>query len=289
MIRPLLATLLIGCGGESAPPPPAADASVPPAPGATVAERRARYEGRATVEPPREMPAAWRDLPAKLEAKLGRIEHEVRSRVDDAEPYRRVRMELRLFGTDAAVEARLLSALSAMKLPGLGDGLPTEAVNADSIHWSLSVRRFVAPPGTPREAIVTLDWRHVPPDPPEPPRCKKPRPVKAPRGAPRWLRARTLRMTTRQRVSATTVHDPDGVRVSMRVLLRNGETQSGDLTRLVKLAKRLKFERETLDGMHQRWVGKRDTLEWRADNQGLNLGCQITGPVLAIVWTRRRR
>jgi hypothetical protein len=224
-----------------------------------------------------------------MEARLGRVEHEVRSRWGKKSvPYRRIEMELRVFGSDAGIEARLLSALGALGLPGLDAGLPTAAVTADDVTWSVGVRRFVAPPGQEREAIVSIEWRRVPVDPPEPVRCKKPPSVNAPKGTPKWMRRRTLRMTTRHRVGATVARDPDGVRISMLVLFRNGETQTGDLTRLVALARRLRLTLDHEDGMTQRWAGRKSIVEWRARTGDLNLGCTLTGPVLGLTWTRRK-
>ncbi len=281
------AVACISCSSDPPPPAPVADAR-PTTPTLTVEARRARYESRPTVKTPRDLPPKWAELPGGLESKLTRVEHEVRSRWDKAPPFRRVRMELRVFGTDAGVEARLLSALSALELPGLDDGLPPGPVTQGPVTWQLSVRRFRAPPGEPREAIATLDWRREPADPPEPPRCKKPRPVAVPREAPKWLRARTMRMTTRQRVGATVTRDPDGVRIAMHLLFRNGETQDGDVAKLVAAAKRRKMIREREAGLEQRWVRKGESLSWRPDTRPLSLGCQIVGPVLEITWTKRR-
>lgn len=277
---------LWSCSSDPPSPPPAADAR-PTTPTLTVEARRARYDARPTIEPPADVPTRWAELPRGLEGRLTRVEHEVHARTDDAPPYRRIQMELRVFGTDAGVEARLLSALSALELPGLSAGLPEGPVTEGAVTWRLTVRRFRAPPGEAREAIATLDWRHVPPDPPDPPRCKKPKPVTAPPEAPKWLRARTLRMTTRQRVSATVTRDPEGVRVTMHVLFRNGETQDGDVASLVKLAERRKMTREREAGLEQRWVGSKDTLSWRPDNRPLHLGCRIVGPVIELSWAER--
>lgn len=289
MIRLLVAaTLVVGCGGDPAPPPAEPDAAAGTGT-LTIAERRARYDKRPAVKPPRDMPERWRTLAEKMDARLGRVDHEVRSRWGEGEPFRRIRVELRVFGTDAAVEARLLSALSALGLPGLSAGLPTGEVTKDEVTWGVAVRRFVAPPGEPREAIVTLDWRRVPTDPPEPPRCKKPKSVKAPRESPKWMRVRSSRMTTRHRVGARVAIDPDGTRVSMLVLFRNGETQAGDLTKLVALAKRLKLTLDHEDGVTQRWTGRTTTMEWRTESGKLHLGCTLTGPVLELSWTKRKR
>ncbi len=297
MRGPLLAVLLVAAGCEKAPPAPASEPPATPAPAEKAAEpapvpdvdRRARYEGRPTVQPPRDLPKAWRELPDKLDARLSAAAHELRTRWTPGEDgYRRVELELRLFGTDAEVEARLLSAIGALKLPGASSQLPEVPVEAPPVTWSLKVRRFVAPEGAAREAIATLRWERVPPDPADLPRCRKPRPVPAPAETPAWLVQRTKRTTSRQRVGATVAARPEGSQIAMHVLYRNGETLTGEIARLVQAAERLKLERAEADGLRQVWKGERGTFSWRPDTSDLALGCKIAGPVLALEWSPAR-
>ena len=285
----LLPLLLVACGEKPGKKPKPAPAPAPAAEVVSEADRRARFLARPVVKPPIGLPRVWAEIPRRMEARLGSAVYEQRSRWDRKPPYAHVELALHLFGRDAAVQARLLAVLGALKLSGLGSKLPEGPVTDGDVTWSLKVRRFVAPPGEAREAIATLRWTRAPPDPEgELPRCRKPRSVQAPKEAPRWMVARTKRMTTRHRIGVRVEERPDERRISMYVLYRNGETLSGELERLVLTAKRLGLKPVEQVALRQRWGSKRGTLEWRAETRELGLGCRFTGPVLELSWVRPR-
>ncbi|MEZ4470825.1 MAG: hypothetical protein R3F60_08505 [bacterium] len=70
------------------------------------------------VEPPAAWPKPWRGLAAEVEGRLIGAGHALQARVDKAPPAEEIHVRLRLFGEDAAVDARLLQALKARGLPG---------------------------------------------------------------------------------------------------------------------------------------------------------------------------
>lgn len=287
--------LTLGCGDRPADPPPpsptppAAEAPAAPA-GPTEAERRARYESRATVPAPPALPAAWKRYIQTLDGKLIEARHEVRSTAG-AEDWRAVHLRIRVFGQDDAVRARVHGALAALALPGL----PTLAeadeafwtgrvITEGPVRWSLDIGRLVAPPGEPREQIVELRWRRTPSDPDDPRDCRKPVPVDAPAATPAWLARTTNRRTTRHRVSAAVRYEGKGRTVEMRMLFRNGLAHDEHVRHLAEAAARAGFTRESGEGPRQRWRhADGSVFTFDPDTRDdLGLGCRLAGPVLAI-------
>lgn len=283
-----LVVALAGCG-ES--PPAVVDAAAVAAPDAAVAagpsveERRARFEGRAVVALPGELPGAWAKFVRAVEGRPTKLLHEVRTASAKVD-WRAIELDLRVFGEDAAVEARLVAALGALGLPGVGAALPAEPVSAGPVRWSVGVDRLVAPVGEPREQIVRLRWRRVPEAPAEPVKCRKPLPVDAPAAAPGWLAEVTSRRTTRQRITAASRLDPAGAEVEMRMLFRNGFAHDEHVGHLTEGATRAGFARVEGEGPRQRWRHPDGAvLSWAPDTaDDLELGCTLAGPVLAIAW-----
>lgn len=285
----VVALALAGCGDS--PAPAAVDAAVkavkaaPDAAAPSVEARRAKFEGRAVVALPGELPGAWRKFVKAVEGRPTKLAHEVRTSSGKAD-WRAIELDLRVFGEDAAVAARLVAALGELGLPGVGASLPAEPVSAGPVRWSVAVDRLVAPAGEPREQIVRLRWRRVPEAPAEPVKCRKPLPVDAPAAAPAWLAEVTSRRTTRQRITAASALDPAGARVELRMLFRNGFAHDEHVGHLSEGATRAGFARVEGEGPRQRWRHPDGaTLSWAPDTaDDLALGCTLAGPVLLIEW-----
>lgn len=293
----LLLLALAGCDekpapGTSTPPAPiATPMSSPPKPPTAPDEtsRRARWDQRPTVEPPPELPKAWRALPAKIpDARLTAAHHELRSRVDAVPPYRHVHLELRIFGRDAEVEASLRDALSGLELPGLGEALPTAPVRVGDVTWSVEVHRLVAPPGEAREHRVELDWRRVPTDPPELEKCRRPVAVEPPAARPAWLSRPTDTRSTRRRISAAAALDAHGLRVTLRMRYHNGFAQDEAVGHLIEAARAAGLSLTEGSGPRQTWQGPAGRLTWEPDPDEMHLGCLINGPVIRILWSAPR-
>ncbi len=283
----------MGCQEKPTPAkPPAAkpDATAPAAPkGPTLAERRARFEQRAVVEAPLELPPAWRDLPKALgDARLTGVFHEVRSRVDREPPYRHVHLQVRAFGTDAEVDAALLAALRGLELPGLEKGLPKGDVKDGALTWSVEVRRLIAPEGEAREHRVEIDWLRVPPTPADAKGCRRPPAVDAPAARPAWLSRPTDTRSTRRRISAAVADTPDGQRVTIRMRYRNGFAHDEAIGHLMDAARAAGLKQVDGSGPRQTWEGEAGRLSWTPDPSAMHLGCEINGPVVEIVWVPRR-
>lgn len=290
----VLAVAVAGC--REAPPAAAPDAAVTapaaaPAAGATLAERQARFEGRAVIALPAELPAAWARMVRSLGARPTGLRHEVRTSAGK-EGWRLVELDLRLFGEDAAVEAKLVEALGALGLPGLDGRLPVDAVEAGPVRWSVQVDRLVAPPGqagepVAREQIVRLRWQRTPPAPAEAVKCRKPLPVDAPAVTPAWLAEVTSRRSTRQRITAAVKLDAAKARVEQRMLFHNGFAHDEQVGDLAAAAARAGFARVEGEGPRQRWQhADGSVLAFRPDTaDDLGLGCTLAGPVIAIEWS----
>lgn len=283
-----LTALAAGCKAPPAEPDaaPRRDAAVAKAdPGPTLAERRARYDGRTTVELPAELPPAWRKLVARLDARPTRVRHEVRTTSGRAD-WRAVELELRMWGLDAAVEATLRQHLASLELPGFdaAAALPDAPVDVGPVRWSVDVGRLVAPVGEPREHLVTVKWRRTPDAPDAPVKCRKPYPVEAPAAAPGWLTKTTSRRSTRQRITAAVELDAKARRVALRMLFRNGFAHDEHVGHLAEGAARAGFERQSGEGPRQRWTHPDGaTFEFAPDTaDDLGLGCTLAGPVIAI-------
>lgn len=287
------ATLLLSCGEPPTPvdaPDPAASASAPPAkpeptrPASTVEGRRARWAARPVVELPPAVPPAWRTVASRLDGRLVEARHAVRSR-RSLTPWRTVKLVVRVFGDDAEVVERVRAALGAAKLGGLPTtGLPDEPVASGDTTWSVDIGRLVAPPGEPREQIVTIEWRRRPADPAEVKGCRKPPEVEPPAAAPSWLAKVTRARSTRRRVTAATVADRKGTAVALRMLFHNGNAHDEHVGHLAEAAARAGFTHVSGEGPRQRWThadGRR--FEFEPDNSDdLGLGCRLAGPVIAI-------
>lgn len=263
----------------------AAQAPAAAAPGSTLEERRARYEARLTVALPEQLPGAWKRMVSATGGRVTAAEHEARVRVDGAPAWRHVRLELRLFGTDAEVDARLLSALKALNLPGQGDALPEEPVEAGDVRWSVERQRFVAPPGEARETIATIAWTRSPPQPAELSKCRKPQSLDLPADTPSWLRRLVEDRSTRRRVGIAVAAGPDGAGQRITMLFHNGFAQDESVGQLIAAAKAQGFTLADGSGTRQRWRSGNQTLAWRPINADLALGCNLEGPVVEIAWS----
>lgn len=275
---------------------PIAPAAAPPvAAGATRAERQARFEGRAVIALPPELPAAWARMVRSLGARPTALRHEVRTSAGK-EGWRLVELDLRLFGEDAAIEAKLVEALGALGLPGLDKRLPSDAVEAGPVRWSVQVDRLVAPPDEGREQIVReqivrLRWQRTPAAPAEAVKCRKPLPVEAPAVTPPWLAEVTSRRSTRQRITAAVKLDAARSQVALRMLFHNGFAHDEQVGELAKAAGRAGFARVEGEGPRQRWQhADGSALTFRPDTaDDLGLGCTLAGPVIAIDWSGTAR
>ncbi len=305
--RPIHLALLALAAACSDPPPaapPAAETppaeAAPAAPtGPTVAERRARFEARPTVDLPDDLPPAWRGYAKALDGRLVEARHAVRSHPGRA-GYRAVSLTIRVFGLDDAVRARVHGALAGLDLPELPpladageDFWRGEVIVDGPVRWRIDIGRLVAPPGEPREQIVALEWtREPPPAAPDVRDCRKPPAVPAPASAPAWLSRTTSKRTTRRRVTAeirrTAKAKAIEERIELRMLFRNSYAHDEHLRHLAEAAAKAGFTREGDAGTRQRWAhpdGSRFTFAPETAGD-LKLGCTLAGPALRLTLTR---
>ncbi|MCA9538563.1 MAG: hypothetical protein KC620_06725 [Myxococcales bacterium] len=293
MRRLFLLLTIVGCTREAPPVPDAAPPAAAPIAAAAPAEpdeaeRRAKFEARPAIEAPADLPIGWRRLIASTGARLTEAHHAVRSQ-HVGPPAREVRLSLRLFGPDDEVEAKLITALKALDLSGLGEALPKGPVEDGPVRWSIEFAHLVAPRGEPREHRVELRWRRAPTEPSDPPRCRKPLPVDAPADTPAWLVKLTERRSTRQRVTAEVNARSERLEVRLHMYFWNGFAHDEHVGQLAEAASRAGFVAESREGPRQRWRHENGaTFTVNPDPSELHLGCELRGPVLELVWTSAR-
>lgn len=275
-MRWIAALALVACADPAPPARPAlspatapdAPASAPPsvAPASEAAapvDAKARFEARQSQPLPAALPKDWRALPPALDAKVLSVRHLVFTRIDGAPPHREVDLLLRIFGDDAANDARVKAALA----PWPGAEVETDRVKG-------------APP---RESQYAIRWAHTPADPGELTPCKKPPAVDLPPEAPAWLDRITNARSTRRRIGAGVEHAAAGPTLELWMRYQNGYARDEAVGHFAAEAARQGFTRARGDALKQTWThadGRR--LWWRPDNGRLHLGCTLAGPVLVL-------
>lgn len=294
----LAALTMLACSDPPPEPPPEPAKPAVEAPeaagGPSIDERRAKYAARPTIALPEGLPPAWGIFVRALDGRLVEARHGVRSHRSRS-GWRSVALTVRVFGEDDAIRARVHGALAGLELPKLPPLAATDdafwrgaAIEDGPVRWSVDVGRLVAPPGEPREQIVTLEWQRTPPPPAEARDCRKPPPVEAPAIAPAWLIRTTNKRTTRRRITAETHRTAKADTVELRMYFRNGLAHDEHLRHLAEAAAKAGFERARGEGTRQAW-GHPDgaRFEFEPDTRGeLHLGCDLAGPVLRLRWTK---
>ena len=248
---------------------------------AKAAARRERFEVREAAHIPPELPPAWRTLISATRARPTDVRVEWRSGPKPS--LRRLHLTLNLWGKDAEVDARLLTALTAAGLPS--DTLPTAAVTVKNEEWRVNIDRFMAPEGVPRETQATITWRRTVPLAKGAKKCRNPKPVAAPRGLPSWLVQLTKRRSTRQRIAAGVDSDKKGTWRTQRVLFHNGFVHDEFIGKITKAVKSRGFHLAMGHGTRQTWsLPNGAQVEWLPDPDDLELGCILGGPVLVLRW-----
>lgn len=291
--------LLVGC--SEAPPPkkkvdprsmvpeiPAAPAKEVPkaAPKqvkvATVAERKARYEGRKTVQLPSTTPKAWRDAIEGLGGKLTDASFET---WQAPVRLRGASFEMRVWGTDADAQRRVLAALKAAGVAQVGATVPLAKVTVDDAEWRLSIDHLKAPAGDPREHLVAFRWSRTPKPKWDRPECTTPEPIDAPPELPSWLKKATRKQFLRRRVGLVVGHHLDGPTVDVYMYHRNGYAMDDLVGIMSTHLKGAGFHHDSGEGPRQRWTqpdGAR--VSWTTTRVDPVIGCTPEGPVLIISW-----
>lgn len=234
-----------------------------PTTAAPAVDAKARFEARESKPLPKQLPKAWKALVATLDAKVLSARHLVFTRVDGNAPHREVDLVLRVFGDDAANDAKVKAALKAW---------PEAKLEIDRVKGA-----------PPRESQYTIEWAHTPANPPDAKPCRTPKAVDLPPEAPRWLDRVTNARSTRRRVGAGVDVTAHGTTIELVMRYRNGYARDEAIGHFTKAATRQGYEKAGGDGLKQRWThtdGRR--LWWRPDNSRLHLGCAIAGPVLTL-------
>ncbi|MGK0361523.1 MAG: hypothetical protein ACI9U2_003841 [Bradymonadia bacterium] len=260
---------LLACGDPTPPAPaPAAPTTAAPvteaAPStASPAEAKARFDARVSHPLPAQLPKAWHALVKDAGAKVLAARHAVFSRVDGADSRREVHLTLRVFGDDAALDAKMRALLA---------------------RWpevTLEIDRVKGAP--PRESQYAIDWVRRPADPADAKKCRAPKAVDLPPEAPRWLDRVTNARSTRRRVGAESSISATARDLVLYMRYRNGYAQDEAIGHFAKAAKRAGYTRTDGEALDQTWTHpKGGRLAWSPFNADLNLGCAIAGPVLRL-------
>ena len=191
--------------------------------------------------------------------------HAVFSRVDDEDPRREIRLVLRAFGEDEALDARLRGLLAPW---------PDAKLEIDRVKGA-----------PPRESQYTIDWARRPADPVDAKKCRAPKAVDLPPEAPSWLDRITNARSTRRRVGVETRSEPDGRGVVLYMRYHNGYAQDEAIRHFTEAAQRAGYTHAAGKALEQTWTHPKGArLTWSPFNDDLNLGCAINGSVLRFSW-----
>ena len=204
--------------------------------------------------------------------------------MDGAPPAESIRLKIRVFGEDAAVDARLLAALKALGLPG--DALPEAPVEAGPERWAVDIARVKG--DAPRETEAEITWQRTPPMLVGEKPCKKPAAIDLPAELPAWLDAVTNARSTRRRVLTGFDRTPERLALEVGMLYHNGYALDEGVGHLTALARKRGYTQASGSGSRQTWRHPDGAeLSWRSDNDPLALGCSLAGPFLRVAWQDR--
>jgi len=192
-----------------------------------------------------------------------------------------------MFGTDAAVNARLLKALQLLKLPGFNGAATQQNYASDTREWSLELNRLVAPEGSQRQTQVVIVWSRFPKESAGNGKCRKPKPVEIDIQLPRWMKTHSRARSTRRRVAAEFSRDLEETSGEIVMLYHNGYAHDEGVNHFSGGLEKAGFTHESGSGPQQRWSHPDGgSVIFSSLNSTHDMGCRIAGPVLSIQWRK---